>query len=105
MANRDWIARIVNTESRLCPLLDRRCLTHQCAFWITETLRDGADVEVQAGCLLAFQYVMGHEIVLESMRAQATADKMATQVRDAGMTVAQALVFGRSANARQLEGR
>ena len=104
MANRDWIKRIVNTEGRMCPLLDRTCITHQCAFWITETLRDGADVDMQAGCLLGFQYVMGHEIVVESVRAQATADKMALQVRDAGLTVAKALIVAGGNHARQLEG-
>ena len=95
MADRAWISRIVNTKGRPCPLAKRRCPGHEagCAFWVRETLTDAATrgTDTQDGCLLAWQYVMGHEVVVECVRTQAGLDKTATVLREAGTDVRMAL--------------
>jgi len=98
MADKFWIARIVNTEGCECPLRARMCPgqrkgKHGCAFWVDEVVRNDTGLsEPLSGCLFAFQYVMGHEIVLESVRSQATVQQASQRLVESGRTIAQGVV-------------
>lgn len=87
MANLEAVKRTVNTANRPCPLrLAERCPGERsgCAFWLAETFTSEGRTEVVEGCMFAFQYVMSHEIALESVRMQASLDKTSTTMRDTG---------------------
>lgn len=75
MAGINWIKKTVTTVGRPCPMrLGERCPGERsgCAFWISEECSSGTERETIEGCLFAFQYVMGHEHVVEMTRTQAT---------------------------------
>ena len=96
MADLKWIQRVVDTAGRPCPLMKMKCpgTRQKCAFWVDEVLKNaatGAD-DLQSGCLMAWQYVIGHEIMLESVRTQAGMDKVATAAVESGAVVARTLV-------------
>ena len=100
---------MVETAGRPCPLMRMKCpgSRQKCAFWIDEVLKNtanGAD-DLVSGCLVAFQYVIGHEIVLESVRAQAGMDKAATAAVESGRVVARTLVqLAMEGRPRMLQG-
>lgn len=86
LANLDRLKRLVETAGRPCPMrLGDRCPGERsgCAFWITETIESGAQHEIVEGCMFMFQYLMGHEQVLESVRTQATLQQAGETVRKA----------------------
>lgn len=95
MADKGWIAKIVNTEGRPCPLnVMTPCpgTRKGCAFWLDEVLRDAAgSAEPQSGCLHAFQYVMHHEVVLEHTRTQAAISQHTSHVNKAAGALAKVL--------------
>lgn len=87
MASLNWIKKIVTTTGRPCPMrLGAKCPGERsgCAFWIAEECASGAERDTVEGCLFAFQYVMGHENLVEMTRTQAT-------LQQAGNTIVGAL--------------
>lgn len=83
--NKSWMTRIVNTAGRPCPLMQKKCPGSEkgCSFWIVEQITDGIAEDIQAGCLLAFEYVIANATRLESVRTQATMDKVSNSITNA----------------------
>lgn len=87
MADWDWTKRTVDTAGRPCPhRLGERCPGERsgCAFWIDEVLESAGQHRTLSGCLFAFNYVMNHQVVLESVRTQASINQAATSTKRAG---------------------
>ena len=84
MANVDWIAQTVNTKGRPCPVrLADPCpgTRDGCAWWVEEIVTNEAGkTRAISGCLMAWQYVMGHEVTNECKRTQAALGQAATAV-------------------------
>lgn len=110
MGNRAWLAKVVDTSGRPCPLRDGiPCpgTRKECAFWLDEVIQhvgtDGTQHELQGGCVVLYQYMLSHEIVLESVRAQAAMNVAAGEVQKAGQVWA-GLIAPMRAIARQAGG-
>ena len=103
MADLEWLTNTVNTKGRPCPLQHVPCPgTHDgCAFWLEFSVHNAKqESAIRRGCLYAWQYVMANEVVVETVRTQATLDKAATELRAAtasarGFFEAAALIAAR----------
>ena len=83
MSNREWLRRTVETKGRPCPLrLGDPCpgTRDGCAFWLDEVISFGPETDLQAGCLITFQYVQQHNSVLEATRQNAGLDKVVNTI-------------------------
>ena len=83
MAAKDWIERTVDTTGRPCPLRQIPCpgTRKECAFWLDEILAQGATTALQGGCAVLYQYTLLHEVVLESVRTQASINTATTEIQ------------------------
>ena len=81
----------------LCPFLKRKCVAEKCALWMRHEQTDGASTRVVEACAFVLQTLLNAQGVMESIRAQASTDKVATQVNQ-GFTGLLALA-GRRARA------
>jgi hypothetical protein len=88
MANLDWLTETVNTKGRPCPMMKKKCpgSRERCAFWLEFSVQNASgESTIRRGCLFAWQYVMANEVVVETVRTQATVDKAATELRGASV--------------------
>ena len=69
--------KVVTMSLGRCPFLDRKCLGDKCALWERYDREDGTRVE---SCTFVMQSKLMAQQVVESMRVQASSDKVATNV-------------------------
>lgn len=104
--DQQWITNVVSTKGRPCPyrLADPCPGTRDgCAFWIHEILTNSeGKAAAQEGCLIGFQYVMTHGVMLEQIRASASADKVANVVARVGVGLQRSMLEAR--DGRDLHG-
>jgi hypothetical protein len=68
----------------MCPLLGKDCVEHRCKFWIHEEWVNTQTGERRVGfeCLFVLHYQLARQAVVETIRCQASSDKVATVVHE-----------------------
>ena len=66
-------------QQKLCPFMERACCGNECSLWMQYDRADGVQFQ---GCTFVIGPILQQQLITESMRVQASSDKVATAVAD-----------------------